>query len=210
MTWKEAEFEAEISGTPSEDERNLLTCEQGKWKIDPGLPVSASGGSPPAAAWKKRTPALLGREYGLRSGTTAAERLQAQIRPLARLLLPQQQASAGEAESPRARFGDPRWNYLDLRIVRCTNIPSPWKILSATLAYPSEARREPAPPYPHRRRVRTYTASVNLWFWCPRILTGQIALGPPGRRKTTAWQVGPCSNRSCRVFPCGAAVPEAR
>ena len=131
-TWKEAEKEAEDEWKLlSEDEQNLYACEKGKCEnrtLDYLWPVfrweSISDGFESKKVSEGLDLAGAGGRRALRGRLRPERQLQRRKRrPLARLLLPQQQASAGEAEKLRGRdFGDPIWSYLDLRIVRCTNM----------------------------------------------------------------------------------------
>ncbi|CAH0367390.1 unnamed protein product [Pelagomonas calceolata] len=129
MTWKEAEKEAGNQwNLLSEDERNLLTCEKGKCDnrtLEYLWPVfrweSTSGG------FVKKTDVhtLLGPEDGVHFGDKCGLSVSTNLKYgrwpvfcfLNRELPPERQRMLRGRD-----FGDPLWSYLDVRIVRCTNM----------------------------------------------------------------------------------------
>ena len=128
-TWKEAEFEAwDEWDLLSEDEQNLHTCEKDKCEnrtLDYLWPVFRWESIRDGFSNKKDVHTLLGPEDGIRfgdaCGLNAAYNLTYGRWPvfcfLNSKLPPEKQRRLRGRD-----YGDPFWSYLDLRIVRCTNM----------------------------------------------------------------------------------------
>jgi hypothetical protein len=180
MTWKEAEFEAEDQWKLlSEDERNLLTCEQGKCEnrtLDYLWPVFRWESISDGFEKKVDVQELLGWEDGLRfgddCGLSAAYKLKYGRWPvfcfLNSKLPPEKQRKL------RGRgYGDPIWRYLDLRIVRCTNmsaaeVEDERGMTNVSVPFPAAWSGTCAPHDDIDALVDTYHGlPVNLWFKLP-------------------------------------------
>ena len=180
MTWKEAEREAKDEwDLLSEDEQNLYTCEKHKCEnrtLEYLWPVfrweSISGGY----VDKKDVHTLLGPEdgvhFGDKCGLSAAKKLRYGRWPvfcfLNSKLPPEKQRMLRGRD-----FGDPLWSYLDVRIVRCTNMSdrpvATDPDTNVSVPFPAAWSGTCAPHGDIDALVDagTYGLGVNLWFQAP-------------------------------------------
>ena len=181
LTWKESQWAAEAQwDLLSEDERNLYTCEEGKCEnrtLDYLWPVFRWESIRDGFENKFDVQELLGPEdgvgFGDDCGLSAAYKLKYGRWPvfcfLNSKLPPEKQRRLRGRD-----FGDPFWGYLDLRIVRCTNM-SDYEVeyetghTNVSVPFP-KAWSGNCAPYDEIDALvdsGTYGLPVNLWFRLP-------------------------------------------
>ena len=182
MTWIDAEREAKDEWySLSEGEQILQTCNKSKCEnrtLEYLWPVfrleSISNGFEKKEVSEVNT--LLGREDGLRfgddCGLSASKNLKERGRWPVFCFLNSELPPERQRMLRGRDYGDPFWSYLDVRIVRCTNITYPRAtdpFTNVSMPFP-EAWSGNCAPYDDIDALvdlGTYGLPVNLWFRLP-------------------------------------------